>query len=817
MAGATASTKKEDFWGAQVALDQIKPSPRIQALREHHLKLNGRVGYEAAFYWTQAYKESEGEPRILRRAKAIKKFVENGSLFIYPGELIVGGVDKQPLSTVHYPDMTCDWIDSELDIFPTRPFDPLECDEETKRIYREEIIPYWRGKTFAEIWRQRAQQVAPEAYRVGFETCISEQQAITFWTLNHHIPGYYRVMQKGFIGILKDIEDKIAQLDPVTPDYFEKATYYQSVKIVCEAVSKFGKRYAALARELADQETGPQTKTDLLKVAEACDRVPAESARSFHEAVQALYFSQCMMLNDAASIGFGRMDQYLYPYYRKDIEEGIITQEEAQDLLDCLFIKCAELQILFSAAAAEYATGAKGANLICVGGVDEKGFDATNELSYMVLQAMCNVRLGAPSVSVLWHPTMPEELAVKSCQLACLGTGHPSIFSMDRLVEMLQETGLSLKEARRGTAVGCVESSGENGTTNSCSNFGYLNMAVMMEFALNQGVWRLNNEQMGYPTPDPRTFKTFDEVVAAYRKQMEYLVRQHITLGQITEKLHAELDPDPYGDLFYEDCIENARSLYAGGAKYNFGPGLLFTGVADVINSLAAIKQLIFDEKKLSWDEMLGALADNFEGERGKEIFQMCLNAPKFGNDDPYVDSIATEILGFSGEETKKYKSQWGSTWRAAIIPITTIFPFGKVTGALPAGRRAGVPLAEGCSPKQGTDLHGPTAAIKSVTAFDHSAFLDGTQLNLKFSPAVLKDRRGLMNMVALLKTYINRGGFHIQMNVVDKETLLKAQEKPEEYKGLTVRVSGYNSYFTILSKDVQDDIIARTEHTVTV
>ncbi len=816
MTTSTADNKKQEFYGAEVAKDQIKPSLRIQALRERHLKLNGRVGYEAALYWTQAYKESEGEPPILRRAKAMKKFVENVSLFIYPGELIVGGTDKRPLSTVHYPDMTCDWIDPELDIFPTRDFDPLECDEETKRVYREEIIPYWKGKTFAETWRQRAQLVAPEAYRVGFETCISEQQSITFWTLNHFVPGYHRVMEKGFLGIKEDIAEKMAQLDSTSPDYFEKATFYKATTIVCDALANFGKRYADYARELAEKETDLQVKADYLKVADVCDQVPARPARNFHEAVQALYFAQILMMNDASAISFGRADQYLYPYFKQDKAAGNLPDEVAQDIIDCLFIKCSELQLLFSAAAAEYATGAKGANMLCVGGIDENGRDATNELSYMMLQAMCNVRLGQPSVSVLWHPTMPEDLAIKACQLACLGTGHPSIFSMDRLVEMLQETGVPLREARKGSIVGCVEPSAEPGKSNSCSNFGYLNLAVMLEFALNQGVWRLNNEKMGYTTEDPRTFTSFDQVLAAYKKQVEYLVRQHVTLGQITEKLHAEIDPDPVSDLLYEDCIENGKSLYAGGAKYNFGPGILFTGVADVINSLAAIKHLIFDEKKLTWDELLDALATNFEGERGEEIRQMCLSAPKFGNEDPYVDSIAAEMMRYPGEETAKHTSQWGGKWRAAIIPLTTIFPFGMVTGALPGGRKAGQPLAEGCSPKQGTDVHGPTAAIKSVTSFDHTGFLDGTQFNLKFSPAVLKDRWGLMNLVALLKTFINRGGFHVQMNVVSRETLLEAQKNPEEYKSLTVRVSGYNSYFTILSKEIQDDIISRTEHTVT-
>ena len=817
MAQTSSCVKRQDIWGAEVAFGDIQPSPRIQMLRERHVNLKPRVGHEMALFWTQAFKESEAEPVIIRRAEAVKKYALNHTLCVHPGELIIGGWDRRPLSTIHVPDITCDWLEDELDIFPTREFDPMVCDDETKRIYREEIIPYWKGKTFSDIWQQRASSVAPEAYKVGFETCISEQQSITFFTLNHFIPGWHRVIEKGFVGIKKEIQQHMKNLDSAIPDYFEKATYYKAVLTVCDAVTKYGIRWAEYARKLAGQETDPQIKADYLKMAEVCEQVPAKPARNFHEALQALYFSNSLMINDAASIGYGRMDQYLYPYYRKDIEKGVLTQEEAQDLIDCFMIKSSEQQMLFSAAAARYAVGARGANNIDVGGVDEDGFDVSNELSYMILQSMINVRLAQPLISLLYHPGTPEDLLLKACKLACVGTGHPSIFSNPRLIEMLQELGLPLKEARRGCIVGCVEPSAEAGKANTCSNFGYLNLGVMMEFALNQGIWRMNNEQMGYPTADPRTFTSYDQVVTAFKNQLEYLVHQHVTLGQITEKMHAEFEPDPFADLFYEDCLENAKNLYDGGAKYSFGPGILFTGVADIINSLAAIKYLVFDEKKLTMAELLDALASDFEGTRGEEICRMCLSIPKYGNDDPYVDSIAKEIMRLPPEETGKYTAQYGQKWRAAIIPITTIFPFGMVTGALPSGRKAGTQLAEGCSPKQGTDLHGPTASMKSVTAFDHSQWLDGTQLNIKFSPNALKDRRGLMNMAALVKTYLARGGFHVQFNVVNKETLQAAQKNPEEYKGLTVRVSGYNSYFTALSKEMQDDIIDRTEHMVTI
>lgn len=813
MATAKACKKVQDTWGGEVAMDQVKLSERVYELRQRYLNWKGRVGYETALYWTQGYQESEGEPVIMRRASALKKLMENKTVLIHPGELIVGGIDKRPHSTQMFPDMNVMWIADELDIFPTRKYDPLDIDEETKRVYREEILPYWKGKTFEEVWLARAERAAPEALKYGFRSCISDQGVVTFFTINHHLPDYKRVMEKGYAGIRQEVEEKMNSLDPTLPDYYDKVVFYKALLIVCEGMIKVGRRFADRAREMAEKEMDPGLKADFLKIAEVCDRVPAEPARNFHEALQTMYFTHFLSLNDAASIGFGRLDQYLLPWYKKDIESGNITEDQAQELLDCFFIKLAELQQLFSEEEAKYVAGARGANMICVGGVDEDGFDASNELSYMLLQAMCNVRLGQPSVSVLWHPGMPERLAIKAAQLASLGTGHPSIFNMNRIVEILQEMGLPLKEARRGGILGCVEPSAESGTCMANTNFGYLNMGPMMEFALTQGVWRQNNEQMGYPTPDPRSFTSFDQVMEAFRKQVEHAVARHITLGQITEKLHVEMDPDPFADLLYDECVEKGKDLYAGGTKYTFGPAILFTGVADVINSLAAIQYLVFDEKKLKWDELLDALASDFSGERGEQIRQMCMQAPKYGNGDPYVDMIGRECMRYPGLETAKHKSHQGHAWRAAVIPLVTIHPFGLVTGALPSGRKAGEPLAEGCSPKQGTDVNGPTAALMSAAALDHSMFLDGTQLNMKFSPATLKDRRGLMNLVALIKTFMAKGGYHVQFNVISSETLMAAQEKPEEFKGLTVRVSGYNTYFTTLCKEVQDEIIARTEH----
>ncbi len=807
--------RAQENWGTKTMFDQMKPSPRIAALREHHLKLKGRVGYEAALCWTQAFKESEGEPTIIRRAKALKKYAETVSLHIHPGELILGGLDKRPYSTIHYPDITCEWVEHELEQFSVRPYYPAECDEETIKIYREEIIPYWKGKSLFDIWQKRAKEIIPESFKLGFMTGISEQGVATQVTLNHLIPGFNRVLEKGFSGIQKEVEEKLNTLAPTDPNYVEKRSFYKSLLIVCEGAVKFGKRYATLARDMAKKETDPDQKEEYLRLADICDRVPAEPARTFHEAIQALYLSYCISLNDAGAIGFGRLDQDLFPWFERDVAQGIITQERAQEILDCFFIKCAERQQFFSTEAAKYFAGCGGTHTICVGGVDEDGFDATNELSYMLLQSMCNVRLGQPSIIVLWHANIPDDLAIKTCQLVSLGTGHPAIYSMERLIEMLQTMGLPLNEARQGTIVGCVEPSARPGKSANNADAGSINIGVALEFALNKGIWRLNKEQMGYPTEDPRTFTSFDQVMAAFKKQIEFLVGHHVALGQLARDLHEEMDPDPFGSLLYEDCIEAGKDIHCGGAKYTLGPGILFTGIADVVNSMAAVKYLIFDEKKLQWDELLSALENDFADSRGEEIRQMCLQVPKYGNSDPYVDSIARELLRIPGNETKKYTSKWGAKWRAAIIPLTTTFPLGMVTGALPSGRKAGEPFAEGCSPRQGTDIKGPTAAIQSVTAFDHSGFLNGTQLNLKFSPEVFNDRWGIMNLSTLIKTLMSKGGYHVQINVVSKETLMDAQKTPEEYKGLTVRVSGYNAYFTVLTKEIQDDIIARTEHAV--
>ena len=809
-------TKEKFVWkpGSGVSNDQIRPSPRTRALRNQYLKWKDTLGYEKALYWTEVFKENEGEPVIIKRAKAFKKFLENNTLCIQPYELIVGVVEKQPRVPVINPDISCDWIEEEMDTFSTRPNSPVQVDEETRRMLKEIVFPYWRGKTLRDAWFKSIEHVAPELIKLGFKTGIIDPTITFTYGLSHVTIGFPKLLKKGINGIRKEVEDKLKTLGRSSdPGYFKKVIFYKALLIVCEATAKWGKRHAELARQLAERETDPHRKEDYMKVAEVCDWVPANPARNFHEAVQMVWFGLLFTNDPSFGNGLGRIDQYLYPYYKRDIEEGRITKDYAQELLDCLWIKTSELQYIHTAQEAKYFTGMGAGTCPCLGGIDENGLDATNELSYMMVQATMNTRLRQPNLAVLWHPNMPEDFVLKVCQLISLGSGHPSNFNMDLLVEMLQEMGVPLREARRGTFFGCVEPSGPEGTTQTNSNFGVLNLGVAMEFALNKGVWRLNGEQLGYPTGDPRGFTSFDDVKKAYRKQIEYLVNCHVTMAQIAESLQQEMDPVPFEDLVMDDCIQNAVDFHAGGARYNLGPAILPTGVADVINSLAAVKHLIFDEKKLTWDELLDALETDFEGPRGEEIRQMCLAAPKYGNDDPYVDSIATWSMNIIAEEVGKHISQVGIKWKVGIIPLIANVPFGLVAGALPEGRKAGTPLAEGCSPKQGTDVKGPTADILSVTNIDHSAFLDGTQYNVRLSPATLKDRSGLRNLAALIKTFMSRGGNHVQFNVISSNLLRDAQKHPENYKGLLVRVAGYSAFFTELDISVQNDIISRTEH----
>ncbi|MFC2017606.1 pyruvate formate lyase family protein, partial [Chloroflexota bacterium] len=569
---------------------------------------------------------------------------------------------------------------------------------------------------------------------------------------------------------------------------------------------------ARLARKKASEEKDPQRKAELEKIAEICRQVPANPARTFREALQSLWFYHVAlwMEHNAIAVCAGRIDQYLYPYYKKDIEEGKLTREQAQELLECLWVKFSEMHFFLNKAAAEIQPGYVAFQDITCGGITESGQDAVNELSYMMLQATMDVRLAEPHLSVKYNKAKnPDSFLRKAVELAALGTGHPPFHNDERGIRYVLDWGIPFDEAYNWSPRGCMEV-GLMGKCGSLSSHQCINTAVVLELALLNGVHRRTQTRLPVPqTGDPRTFRTYEEFKGAVKAQLSYLIKKACETGQMVEVMQQHYRPVLVTSLSFEECIENAKDLLAGGAKYNPGPDIVIGGTTDFANSLAAVKKLIYEDKKLTWDELLEALDNDFEGY--EQIQEMCLAAPKYGNDIPEVDEIATEITRFAAEEVRKYRGLHGGRRSVMSGGAAIHLIYGAHAGALPSGRKAWVPLADGISPMQGTDRKGPTAVLKSISKCCLDLYTRGSLINMKFDPSLFNDERGIGDFMSLIKSWHDLGLYHIQFNVVSPEILREAQKHPEKYRGLLVRVSGYSAYFVELDRGIQEDIISRT------
>jgi formate C-acetyltransferase len=633
--------------------------------------------------------------------------------------------------------------------------------------------------------------------------------------------GYDGLIQEGMSGLRKEIEGKKAALDMGDPGFMDKSLFYLSCLICCDAFSIFAERHAAHAETLASAEKDEAIRAGYRKVAEVCRHVASKPAETLHQALQAIWFAQVLAIIETgicAAFGFGRMDQYLAPYYEQDVQTGVITPEGAQELLDCLWIKTAEPLYAFPAAYIKFVGGMPLGQQLDIGGVDADGRDASSEISYMMLQATMNTRLNQPTVGVLWHRGMPEALAEKAVELTSLGTGHPSHYSSDAMVRMLQTHGLTEEEARQGCLIGCLEPQGKQGTTEANVTGGWFTPAMALELVFNNGVSRLTQEQVGPRSGDPRTFDSFEDLLEAFKSQVYSISKSVALQARYARQVHHQF-PLPFQSLLTPHCIETGVDVIDGGAEFNFPPAATLTGIADYIDTMAAIKYLIFDEKKISWDQLLRALDTNFEDMEttpsGPEIRQMCLTAPKYGNDDDYVDGLAGELMNLIPDVMDQVSADTGNPIRPGVTPMTGYMAQGLAIGALPSGRKAFEPLADGVSPKQGMDRNGPTGVVRSVTSWRHDRWSNGTQFNMKFSPVTLKDRAGVKKFADLIRVFQESGGMHVQCNVISADTLKDAQKHPENYPGLMVRVAGYSAQFADLDVTVQDDIISRTEHSL--
>ena len=830
----------------------IPKSPRIQKLVDALYEHMPVIESARAKLITESYKETEGEPIITRRAKAFAHILHNIPIIIRDNELIVGSSTIAPRGCQTFPEFSYEWLEAELDTVATRTADPFEIAEETKAELKE-ADKYWKGKTTSEL---ATSYMAPEAIK-AIEHNIFTPGNYFYNGVGHVTVKYWEVLETGFEGIMEKAQKELDGCSVGDGNYARKSHFLEAVILSCKAVIDYAGRYAKLAQEMAAQTSDPVRKQELFVIAENCSRVPAKGAQNFYEACQSFWFVQQLLQMESSghSISPGRFDQYMYPYYKKDMEAGTITREFAQELMDCIWVKLNDLNKCRDAASAEGFAGYSLFQNLIAGGQNKEGEDVTNDLSVMCIQASMHVHLPAPSLSVrVWNGS-PHEFLIKAAELTRTGIGLPAYYNDEVIIPALQNRGLSLEDAREYNIIGCVEPQ-KAGKTEGWHDAAFFNMCRPLELVFSNGMDK--GEMVGIPTGDVTQMKTFDEFFDAYKKQMEYCISLLVNADNAIDVAHAERCPLPFLSCMIDDCLKEGKSVQEGGAVYNF-TGPQGFGIANMADGLFAIRKLVYEDKKVSMKELKEALAWNYDkgldaqsagdmtemimkamqkagrnvdastaegllktfmgmkpGEqktqRFKEIHDMIDEVPKFGNDIPEVDYFAREVAYTYSKPLQKYNNPRGGKFQAGLYPVSANVPLGGQTGATPDGRYAHTPVADGVSPSAGKDVKGPTAAATSVSRLDHFIVSNGTLVNQKFHPSALSGREGLEKFVALIRGYFDQKGMHMQFNVVDRQTLLDAQEHPEKYKHLVVRVAGYSALFTTLSRSLQDDIIRRTE-----
>jgi len=795
---------------------------RTKQLRKGLLTVTPKLCAERARLYTESWKETEGEPVVIRRAKAFDKVLSEMTIFIRPGELIVGNLASDIRAAPVFPEFYMKFIRDELDgkpyRFEERPGERFWVSEEDEKLLRE-LADWWEGKTMTDY---KKNLYTDEVYKANYDLQIVE--ILVFGEgggSGHFIEDFPKALNKGFYGIMEEAEEHLGRLKLWEPEDLEKKYFLEAVVMSLKSAIKFTKRYAALARKLAEKETDPKRKAELLQIAEHCEWVPSKPPRTFWEAIQLVWFLHLMVQieSNGHSVSYGRFDQYMYPFYQKDIDEGRLTPEEAVELMECLVIKTTELNKIRSWDSTRVTMGYQMYQQLTIGGQTRDRESAVNDLSFLMLEAVQNQKLNQPSLAVRYWDNIPEDFLLKAAE--CINAhrgGQPQMHNDEVIIPSQIAVGATLEDAYNWAVEGCVSPTIPGKARREGVSAGY-NLLKIFEVTLYNGRDPRTGIQLtpNLGNKDLSTFESFDELMAALKHQTEYYNKLVVIGLNCTEKAYAEMTPTPFSSAFIEDCIKLGKDLEWGGARYKtiFPRGV---GMANAGNGLAAIKKLVFEEKKLTGAQILHALETNFEDNTttptGEEIRQMLLAAPKFGNDDDYVDSLTREASDFMIKDMPNYRSWTGGRGGAAMLSVSQNVPFGGVCGATPDGRKAWLPSADGCSPSQGTDKKGPTAAVKSAAKLNHVACDNGTLLNQKITPQVMKDISGLRKLAQLIRTYFEYKGQHIQFNVASAAVLRDAQKHPEKYPDMLVRVAGYSALFVSLDRQVQDDIISRTEQT---
>lgn len=772
-----------------------------------------RLNLERAILLTESFKQTEGQPMVLRWGKALAHILKNISIYIDEDELIVGSAGPPGRYAIFFPELEDHFFSQ--DVLPSGPEDTLQITEADVNIINDTLRPYWEGRQFHTAFMN----ALPEDTRALVEKLVvitptASARSSLAW--NHD---YEKVLKRGIKGIRREAEEKLASLDLFNPaDKVEKAPFLKAVILVCDGIVAYANRYADLATLLAVDEKNEKRKTELLNIARICRKVPENPAETFHEAVQSQWLIQTVSRLEqriGGTVGNGRIDQYFYPYFQKDIAENRLTEDEALELLESLWIGMAKnVEIYTAPGEFSYTDGYAHWEATTIGGLTKDGKDATNDLSYLLLKSKREFPLNYPDLAVRIHAQTPEPFLYAIAETIKEGTGFPKLFFDEEIITLFLAKGAEVDEANDYCICGCTEAKmlNRDAVTTGCA---WTNLGAVVEMALNDGKLKIfGDEQIGVRTGNPREFASYDDVWNAFCEQGKNVMQHTFAQQYVADKLKSQFIAAPMSSMFHDLCMASCKDMHSGPI-----PGALYLGFVDTlgfataIDSLAAIKKLVFDEKRLSMGELIDAVNCNFEGKEA--IRQMCLNAPKYGNNDPYADSIGRAIEEFFVKLTRKYKSAFGGELDIRYVTITAHVPFGAALGATPDGRKAGEPIAEGVSPSQGADRKGPTASLMSIAKTRASGYRERAArlLNMKLTPSAVAGPDGTRKLMSLIRTACDLKMWHLQFNIINRDTLIAAKRDPEKYRDLLVRVAGYSAYFTDLTPQLQDEIIARTAH----
>jgi formate C-acetyltransferase len=799
-----------------------KTHSRVFKLLEKFDGQKPRIDIERALYFTQSMQETEGQPLVLRWAKALKHIAENMTVYVQEDQLLLGRAGFDGRYGILYPELDGDFLDIAVRDLPTRKQSPATITPEDAKIVVEQIAPFWKGKTFHE----KLNAALPEEVHKltyddpeGLMSRFIVNETASFRSSIQWVHDFEKILKRGFNDIKREAEEKLAILDPLSPkDNCEKRPFLEAIVIVSDAIVHWAKRHAVLAREVAEKETNPVRKAELIRMAENAERVPGEPARDFWEACQSQWFTQMFSRIEqktGTTISNGRMDQYFFPYYAQDVEAGKLTEEQAMELLECMWVGMAEfIDMYISPTGGAFNEGYAHWEAVTVGGQTPDGRDATNDLTHLILKSKREFPLHYPDLAARIHSRSPESYLWDVAETIKDGSGFPKLINDEEIVPLYVSKGATFAEAYDYAVSGCTEARMPNRDTYT-SGGAYINFAAAVEMVLRNGrMKKYGDAELGLKTGDPTTFATWEEFWNAYVQQHLLFLRAAFVQQYKINKIRATCFAQPMGSAMHDLCMKHCIDLHQEQIPEGINLGYFeYMGLGTVVDSLAAIKKLVFEDKKLTMQQIIDAIDANFEGH--EDIEALLRSAPCYGNNDPYADSIGREIDRISVEYGGKYSKDLGMHNDVRYVPFTSHVPFGKVVSATPNGRKQYTPLSDGSSASHGADVNGPTAILLSNYNTKNYGMRDraARMLNIKFTPKCIEGEQGTEKLVSFIRTFCDLKIWHVQFNVINRDTLIAAKKDPQKYRNLIVRIAGYSAYFVDLSPDLQDDLIARTEH----